>query len=215
MRHTSRKTIVEAEQFSLWIREHWWRDRGVGIKPRRVAPKLRAGSGSSLAVAVTIASLLVSSLSAVVNAQDAPAVKQLPSASINNTSIDVERVTKTQPSAAPVTQSNAQTVVQTSVQNQIYQLNLPEQTVAEALNSLSEQTDIQVLFPYDIATEHRIKPLAGRYHLQHALKLLLQDTGLYGGLTDSGVIAISRHGNDVGTNQNGKGKKMNKTKRKT
>jgi len=97
----------------------------------------------------------------------------------------------------------------------MYQLNLPEQTVAAALTSLSEQTDIQVLFPYDIATQHRIEPLVGSYQLQHALEILLHNTGLHGGLTDSGVITISQIGSNVETNQNGKGKRMNTNKRKT
>ena len=96
----------------------------------------------------------------------------------------------------------------------MYQLNLPEQTVAAALTSLSEQTDIQVLFPYDIATQHRIEPLVGSYQLQHALERLLHNTGLHGGLTDSGVITISRIGSNVEINQNGKGKRMNTNKRK-
>ena len=86
-----------------------------------------------------------------------------------------------------------------------YQLNLPKQTLAAALNTLSEQTDIQVLFPYDIAKSHSIKPMKGYYSIQQALQLMLQDTGLYGGLTESGVIAISQ----LDVNQNGKGKRMN------
>ena len=97
----------------------------------------------------------------------------------------------------------------------MYQLNLPEQTVAAALTSLSEQTDIQVLFPYDIATQHRIEPLVGSYQLQHALERLLHNTGLHGGLTDSGVITISQIGSNVETNQNGKGKRMNITTKKS
>ncbi|MDA9296188.1 TonB-dependent receptor [Porticoccaceae bacterium] len=91
----------------------------------------------------------------------------------------------------------------------MYQLNLPEQTVAAALNSLSEQTDIQVLFPYDIAKSHSISPVNGRYTIQQALEIMLQNTGLYGGFTNSGIISISQAGINSGTNQNGKGKSMN------
>ena len=97
----------------------------------------------------------------------------------------------------------------------MYQLNLPEQTVAAALTSLSEQTDIQVLFPYDIATQHQSTALVGNYPLQQALSILLLNTGLHGGLTDSGVITISQTGSNVDINQNGKGKRMNTNKRKT
>lgn len=97
----------------------------------------------------------------------------------------------------------------------MYPLNLPEQTVAAALNSLSEQTDIPVLFPYDIASQHQSRALVGNYPLQQALHILLLNTGLHAGLTDSGVITISRTGSNVDINQNGKGKNMNTNKRKT
>jgi iron complex outermembrane receptor protein len=95
---------------------------------------------------------------------------------------------------------------------------LPEQTVATALNSLSEQTDIQVLFPYDIAAQLTSEPLLGRFSIELALERLLRDTGLHGGLTSSGVITISQTGSESTTNQNGKGKIMNSknsTTRKT
>ena len=95
-------------------------------------------------------------------------------------------------------------------QTKVYQLNLPEQSVAKALNSLSEQTDIQVLFPYEIVEAKKVNAVVGTYTLQQALDTMLHNTGLYGGLTDSGVITISP--NDL--NQNGKGKRMNINKRK-
>ena len=170
MRHTSRKTNVNAKQCKLYPQQQtkprhrrWFR----GVSSART----RALKQHALAVALPIVFALFSSLSAAAN-----------------TALDQARM---------------------------YQLNLPEQTVAAALTSLSEQTDIQVLFPYDIATQHRIVPLVGSYQLQHALERLLHNTGLHGGLTDSGVITISRIGSNVEINQNGKGKRMNTNKRKT
>ena len=97
----------------------------------------------------------------------------------------------------------------------IYQLDLPEQTLAAALNTLSEQADIQVLFPYDIARSYSISPIKGRFTIQQALVIMLHNTGLYGGLTDSGIIAIAQADINSGTNQNGKGKSMNTNTRKT
>jgi len=88
-------------------------------------------------------------------------------------------------------------------QTKVYQLNLPEQNVAKALNSLSEQTDIQVLFPYEIVEAKKVNAVVGTYTLQKALDTMLHNTGLYGGLTESGVIMISL--NEL--NQNGKGKR--------
>ena len=169
MRHTSRKTNVNAKQCSLLLlhqkHQHCRRLRGVS------STGTRALKQHALAVALSIVCAIFSSLSTAAN-----------------TALD---------------------------QTRTYQLNLPEQTVAAALNSLSEQTDIQVLFPYDIATQHQSTALVGNYPLQQALSILLLNTGLHAGLTDSGVITISRTGSNVDINQNGKGKNMNTNKRKT
>ena len=96
-----------------------------------------------------------------------------------------------------------------------YPLNLPKQSLAAALNTLSEQTDIQVLFPYDIARSHSIGPLQGNFTIEQALVIMLRNTGLHGGLTPGGIIAIAPTDNHSGTNQYGKGKKMNTYTRKT
>ncbi|MDB4032625.1 TonB-dependent receptor plug domain-containing protein, partial [Porticoccaceae bacterium] len=154
------------------------------------------------AVAMLIASLLASPVNAGVNAISDPE-QASPITQLSHSRAQLGR----QPSRASDTGSANQTGT--------YHLTLPAQSVADALNSLSEQTDIQVLFPFDLAARHRIKPLEGSYSIQHALALLLQDTGLYGGLTQSGVITISPHASESRTNQNGKGKRMNITKRKT
>ena len=71
---------------------------------------------------------------------------------------------------------------------------------------------------YDIAAQLTSEPLLGRFSIELALERLLRDTGLYGGLTSSGVITISQSGSEYESNQNGKGKSMNitnSTKRKT
>ena len=122
-----------------------------------------------------IASLLASPVNAGVNAISDPE-QASPITQLSHSRAQLGR----QPSRASDTGSANQTGT--------YHLTLPAQSVADALNSLSEQTDIQVLFPFDLAARHRIKPLEGSYSIQHALALLLQDTGLYGGLTQSGVI---------------------------
>ncbi len=140
MRHTSRKTIVNAKQCTLLNQHikptHCRRYRGVNATPRIGTIKQHV-----LAVALTIASALCfSSISAAAN--NGPE------------------------------------------QTRTYHLDLPEQTVATALNSLSEQTDIQVLFPlrHRRATQKRTHYSAASAS-EHALERLLRDTGLHGGLT--------------------------------
>lgn len=90
---------------------------------------------------------------------------------------------------------------------QVYRIDLPEQSVADALTSLSEQTDVLVLFPYDIAEARAANPVKGEYTLQEALDLLLQDTGLSGGLSRQRVMQISLDEVAERTNEEG-GKEM-------
>jgi iron complex outermembrane recepter protein len=72
-----------------------------------------------------------------------------------------------------------------------YDINLPRQSVATALNGLSEQTNVPVVFPYDLAKDRTSNPVIGRYTLLEALNALLKGTGLSGGLSEKGVLTIS------------------------
>ena len=71
-----------------------------------------------------------------------------------------------------------------------YEINLPRQSVAAAVNGLSEQTGVPVVFPYDLTKDRSSNPVKGRYTLQEALNALLKGTGLSGGLSEKGVLMI-------------------------
>ncbi|MDC1513865.1 TonB-dependent receptor [Porticoccaceae bacterium] len=101
--------------------------------------------------------------------------------------------------------------IKTDITQQRYQIDISHQDAEQALKALAKQTGIQLLFPYDLVKTLRTRPLQGQFNVLEALDILLQDTGLHGGLTDSGVITISQ----TGTNQNGKGKSMNIKHRKS
>src|ERR1700722_11079226 len=73
----------------------------------------------------------------------------------------------------------------------MYDIHLPAQSVADALNGLSLQTGVPVVFPFDLAKNRESHPVIGRYALLDALNALLADTGLSGGLSDKGVLTIS------------------------
>ncbi len=75
--------------------------------------------------------------------------------------------------------------------SQVYDIDLAAQDIADALNSLSEQTGVPVIFEYDLAQTRKSKAVSGRFTLTEALELLLRDSGLSGGLSSSGVITIS------------------------
>jgi outer membrane receptor protein involved in Fe transport len=72
-----------------------------------------------------------------------------------------------------------------------YDIDLPGQGVADALNSLSAQAGVPIVFPYDLARGRRANPIFGHYTLRAALDELLKGTGLSGGLSDKGVLMIS------------------------
>src|SRR5688572_5328227 len=73
----------------------------------------------------------------------------------------------------------------------VYSVDLPAQSLATALNALSEQTGIPVVFPYDLAKGKSSHPVTGRHTALDALTRLLAGTGLSGGLSEKGVLTIS------------------------
>ena len=68
-----------------------------------------------------------------------------------------------------------------------YEFNIPQQSVEAALKALATQADVLLLFPYDPVQPANAYPVVGRYTVEEALKVLLKNTGLQGGLTFSQV----------------------------
>jgi outer membrane receptor protein involved in Fe transport len=73
----------------------------------------------------------------------------------------------------------------------LYNFDIPSLNAAEALNQLAEQSGAIMLFPYDVVVARKARPVVGRYTLTRALDLLLEGSGLTGGLSDQRVITIS------------------------
>ena len=71
-----------------------------------------------------------------------------------------------------------------------YAVNIPKQNLADALNSLSEQTQQLLLFPYQIASTLESEAVSGEYSLHNAMAKMLEGTGYTGGLTKKGVLMI-------------------------
>lgn len=103
----------------------------------------------------------------------------------------------------------------------VYDIRLCSQSVADALNGLSEQTGAPVVFAYDLVRNRTSNPVIGRYTLEEALDVLLKDTGLSGGFSDRGVLTISasksttpKLGESIVTQHNAKqnNNQQNKTK---
>lgn len=86
---------------------------------------------------------------------------------------------------------------------QLHDIDIPSLNAAQALNRLAEQTGAILLFPYDLAAARQANKVVGRYTTLQALELLLQGSGLSGGLSEKRVIQISldeevEHNNEEG-----------------
>jgi len=73
----------------------------------------------------------------------------------------------------------------------VYDIRIQETSLADALLELARQTNVQLLFPYDMAEKIRVTPLSGRFTFEDALNALLRNTGLSGGVVRDGVVRIS------------------------
>jgi iron complex outermembrane receptor protein len=90
----------------------------------------------------------------------------------------------------------------------VFQIDLPAQPVAMALNSLSEQTGVSVLFSSDLTKNRQSKRVVGYYSVLEALQLLLKGTGLSGGLSKKEIVTISLAGTSTSSEDYDKGENM-------
>lgn len=74
----------------------------------------------------------------------------------------------------------------------VYEFDIPAQPLVKSLNALSSQTKTLVLFPYDLVENLESRPVQGRYTVREALESMLIDTGLVGGISEKGVLTISK-----------------------
>ena len=65
-------------------------------------------------------------------------------------------------------------------------------TLGQVVEDLHDLTDIEFLFSYELVNVDGLKPVNGRYTVEEALDITLRGTELSGGLTDSGMIVITR-----------------------
>lgn len=73
----------------------------------------------------------------------------------------------------------------------VYDINVPAQNAAKALEQLAEQANAITLFPYDLAQAKQVNAVVGRYTLPEALDVMLEDTGLSSSLLEKRVISIT------------------------
>lgn len=84
-----------------------------------------------------------------------------------------------------------------------FDVNIHEPNVADALNVLAQQTQTNLLFSYRLTKTRNAQKVLGRYTIEEALVILLQDSGLSSGLSNNGAIVISER-KLVASNDEGK-----------
>jgi iron complex outermembrane receptor protein len=99
-----------------------------------------------------------------------------------------------------------------AIDRNVYEFNLPQQSLVESLNTLSSQTKTLVLFPYDLVENKTAKPLRGSFTVLQALNIILADSDLVGGQSKKGVLTISkRESEETINNKRNENMKSNKS----
>ena len=80
-----------------------------------------------------------------------------------------------------------------AVAGEKYQFNISHKALGKALIAMAKQSNSQILFPYHLAKSPGMKPVVGRYTIPEALNEMLRNSGFSGGLTERGVITVSRN----------------------
>ncbi len=78
-----------------------------------------------------------------------------------------------------------------SVEDQ-FDFNIQGGTLERVVESVREITDAEFLYSFDLVNIDGLNPVYGKYTVDEALAIMLQGTGLSGGLTERGMIVITR-----------------------
>ncbi|MBL4853316.1 MAG: TonB-dependent receptor plug domain-containing protein [Robiginitomaculum sp.] len=76
--------------------------------------------------------------------------------------------------------------------NDRYVLRVDGGKLGKVVDDVHKQTDLEFIYSFDLVNADGINPVNGKYTLDEALAIMFEGTGLSGGLTDSGMIVITR-----------------------
>jgi outer membrane receptor protein involved in Fe transport len=71
-----------------------------------------------------------------------------------------------------------------------YKIDIPAENAAKALNDFARQTDIQIIFPYEVAEKSQVAALKGEFTREEALAVILRETGLEVGNQSDKTISL-------------------------
>lgn len=72
-----------------------------------------------------------------------------------------------------------------------YEFRIEEETLGSALDAIVQQTELVILYPYELAEQAGVNSVIGQYTVREALEVMLRDTQFSGGLTEGGVMFVS------------------------
>ncbi|MBL4837220.1 MAG: TonB-dependent receptor [Kordiimonadaceae bacterium] len=76
---------------------------------------------------------------------------------------------------------------------EMYEFDISHKQLGMALVAMAKQSQSQLLFPYHMAKSPGMNPVVGRYTISDALEKMLRSSGFSGGLTERGIITITRN----------------------
>lgn len=76
--------------------------------------------------------------------------------------------------------------------DEMVQFSIPSQSLSSAIQKLSEQSGVQILYPEDAVAELKSEELKGSHTVQEALTTLLQGSGLQFDYTSPDTIVVKR-----------------------
>ena len=72
-----------------------------------------------------------------------------------------------------------------------YNFSIQKGTLGKALDAFVQLTQVQLLYPHELAQQTGVNPVNGSHTINEALQILLRNTDFSGDLTEGGVIVIS------------------------
>jgi len=73
-----------------------------------------------------------------------------------------------------------------------YEFHIDGGALGPVMEHIHQETGLLLLFSHDLVGFEGVNAVNGQYTVEEAMAILLQDTGLTSGLTESGMIVITR-----------------------
>lgn len=73
-----------------------------------------------------------------------------------------------------------------------FDFNIEASQLSKAMEEFAQQSGVQLIFPYELASTSGLSSVDGNYTVREALSIIFEGTDFSAGLTSSGIVTISR-----------------------